>query len=142
MGAPGGRQGDAQLSPCGALRGGLPSCASGGVRVQQTSALKGMLLQSSAMTFAKALHQRGGLLTEGPLVVRLFGAAGAVVRRPHPPPATPLLFPRALAGSCRHDDDAELAVMGKPVSFMRWLDRFHITIAYENYSAFKQQILV
>jgi len=51
----------------------------------------------------------------------------------------PAYAPRLLATST--DAGAEAAVRGRPVNFMRWLDRFQVTIAYDNYVDFKRDIL-
>jgi len=51
----------------------------------------------------------------------------------------PTYAPRLLATSTM--EGAELTVKGRPVNFMRWLDRFQVTIAYENYDDFKRDIL-
>ena len=47
--------------------------------------------------------------------------------------------PRLLATA--HGEEAERAVKGKPVNFMKWVDRFQVTIAYEQYADFKRGIL-
>jgi len=51
----------------------------------------------------------------------------------------PAYAPRLLATST--DLGAEEEARGRPVNFMRWLDRFQVTIAYENYADFKHDIL-
>lgn len=47
--------------------------------------------------------------------------------------------PRLLATA--PGEEAANAIKGKPVNFMRWLDRFQVTLAYEQYADFKRDVL-
>jgi len=53
----------------------------------------------------------------------------------------PIYAPRLLASSTMEGADADITVTGRPVNFMRWLDRFQVTIAYDNYANFKRDVL-